>query len=180
MLKTEHLNDFYIKGFTVFSFPEAFKYNFDNFNFIQAGNQSDDFVYKNDPLLIPIINEFAELIEQRYVSFFGSEYKNLRKLGVNLAHNKARKWHSDVDTWADLNICLVFNLYLDDTKEHNNGFDIKNDTEEFNLFPKKGDLFMLNVSNAFKHKANINNDNVNRRVMTFDYFVPSLDKVIQI
>lgn len=180
MLKTENLNDFYIKGFTTFLLPEVFKYNFDNFSFVQAGNQSDDFVYKNDPLLLPIINEFADLIEQRYVSFFDTNYTNLRKLAANGCHVKAQKWHDDQDTWTDLNICLVFNLYLDDTEEHKNGFDIKNESEEFNLFPKKGELFMLNVSNVFKHKGNINNPNVNRRVMTFDYFVPSLNKSIQI
>ena len=176
MLTTQNLNNFYINGFAILPFPETFKYNYDDYNFIQAGNQPDDFNYNNDPKLLPIIDEFRLLIEQRYVSFFGSDYKNLRKLGCNLAHNKARNWHNDIDTWADLSICLVFNLYLDDTKDSNNGFDIKNSTEEYKLFPKKGDLFMLNVSDAFKHKANINNENVKRRVMTFDYNVPSLEK----
>ena len=179
MLTTENLNNFYINGYTILPFPEVFKYNYDNFNFIKAGEQSDDYVYKNDTSIIPILNEFSILIEQKYVSFFGSDYTNLRKLTANGCHIKARKWHDDRDTWASLNISLVFNLYLDDTKEHNNGFDIKSQTEEFNLFPKKGDLFMLNVSDAFKHKGNINTDNVNRRVMTFDYHVPALDKIVK-
>jgi hypothetical protein len=177
MLTTENLNNFYINGYTILQFSETFKYNYNNFNFTKAGEQPDDYVYKNDFLIIPILNEFSTLIEQRYVSFFGNNYINLRKLAANGCHVKARKWHDDRDTWASLSICLVFNLYLDDTKEHNNGFDIKSQTEEFNLFPKKGDLFMLNVSDNFKHKGNINNDNVNRRVMTFDYHVPALDKI---
>jgi len=176
MLTTEDLNNFYIDGYIILPFTETFKYNYDNYNFIKADNQPDDYVYNNDVRILPIIDEFRLLIEQRYVSFFGFNYTNLRKLAVNGCHVKARKWHDDKDTWASLNISLVFNLYLDDTKEHNNGFDIKTATEEFNLFPKKGDLFMLNVSDAFKHKGNINTDNVNRRVMTFDYNVPSLDK----
>ena len=179
MLTTENLNNFYINGYTILPLPEVFKYNFDNYNFIQAGNQPDDFVYKNDLKLLSIIDEFRLLIEQRYVSFFGSDYKNLRKLGCNLAHNKARKWHNDIDTWADLNICLVFNLYLDDTEDSNNGFDIKTTREEFKLFPKKGELFMLNVNEVFVHKANINNENTKRRVMTFDYYVPALDKIVK-
>jgi hypothetical protein len=176
MLTTENLNNFYINGYIILPFKEAFKYNYDNYNFIKVGNQPDDYVYINDERLITIIDEFRLLIEQKYVSFFGSNFTNLRKLAVNGCHAKARKWHDDRDTWASLNISLVFNLYLDDTKEHNNGFDIRTTAEEFNLFPKKGDLFMLNVSDAFKHKGNINTDNVNRRVMTFDYNVPSLDR----
>jgi hypothetical protein len=179
MLTTENLNNFYINGYTILPFSEVFKYNFDDYTFIKAGNQPDDYVYKNDPKLLSIIDQFCLLIEQQYVSFFGDNYTNLRKLAANGCHVKARKWHDDRDTWASLNISLVFNLYLDDTKEHNNGFDIRTSTEEFNLFPKKGDLFMLNVSDAFKHKGNINNDTVNRRVMTFDYHVPALDKMVK-
>lgn len=176
MLTTENLNDFYTKGFVILPFPETFKYNYDNYTFIKAENQADDCVYKNDPKIDPIVEEFNTLIGQRYVSFFGSDYTNLRKLAANGCHVKARKWHDDKDTWASLNICLVFNLYLDNTQEYNNGFDIKNSNEQYNLFPKKGELFMLNVNDTFKHRGNINNDKVHRRVMTFDYHVPNLDK----
>ena len=64
-------------------------------------------------------------------------------------------------------------IYLDDTREHNNNIQVKNQIEEFVITPKENDFIWLNQNNLFRHKASHNDGR--RRILSFEYYIDGLD-----
>jgi hypothetical protein len=173
MLTNEQIGDLFVNGFIQLTLPEANKYNYDDYEFCIAFDEGDAYAHTSDPKFEPIFEEFATLIEDRYVSALDPEFKRLACQMVQGVNKRARVWHNDVVYDYDMN--LTFLVYLDDTTEFKNGFDICNQIEEWNILPKPGDMIMMMVNKKFHHKGNYNGGK--RRVVLFDYFVPALGKV---
>jgi hypothetical protein len=173
MLTTEQISDLFINGFVQLTLPEINKYNYDEYKFCIAFDEGDAYAHTSDPKFEPIFEEFAKLIEDRYVRPLDASFTRLAYQMVQGVNLRARVWHTDVVYDYDMN--LTFLIYLDDTSEFKNGFDIRNQVEEWNLLPKPGDMLMTMVNKKFQHKGNYNGGT--RRVLLFDYFVPALGKV---
>lgn len=172
MLTTEQIGDLFINGFVQLTLPEVLKYDHDQYEFCIAFDEGEAYAHTSDPKFSPLFEEFAQLIEDRYVRPFDTNFTRLACQMVQGVNLRARVWHSDVVNNYDLN--LTFLVYIDDTTELNNGFDIRNRIEEWNILPKPGDMIMMLVNTKFEHKGN--HTSGKRRVLLFDYYVPSLGK----
>lgn len=80
-------------------------------------------------------------------------------------------WHNDQMDGKNMNSNVI--IYLDDTREHNNNIQVKNQIEEFVITPKENDFIWLNQNNLFRHKASHNDGR--RRILSFEYYIDGLD-----
>ena len=63
-------------------------------------------------------------------------------------------------------------VYLDDTREHKNGIDVKSQIEEYNITPKENEFVWLNQGKMYQHKASHNGGR--RRILSFEYWIEDI------
>jgi hypothetical protein len=170
MFTDEQIGDLFINGFLQLELPEVKNHNYDDYEFCVAFDEGEDYLHTSDPKFNHIFEEFGKLIEERYISALDTEFYRIACQMVQGVNVRARAWHTDVV--KEYNMNLTFLIYLDDTTEFKNGFDIRNETEEWNILPKAGDMIMLLVNRKFQHKGNYNGGK--RRAVLYDYYVPAL------
>ena len=80
------------------------------------------------------------------------------------------KWHNDQLDGKNMNSNVL--VYLDDTREHKNGIDVKSQIEEYSLTPKENEFVWLNQSKMYQHKDSHNGGR--RRILSFEYWIEDI------
>jgi len=159
-------DDFFVKGFVTGKFFKDIshftKYKFPNC----TGNSFEISKEAKSELL-----ELQLLIGQEYINkIFDRNYilKNYNMWeGVD---DGSKIWHNDCEDGKNMN--TNFLVYLDDTAEHANTIQVRNNITEYVIIPNAGDFVWINQGKGFQHKASHNGGQ--RRVLSFEYFTDGI------
>ena len=165
------LDDFFINGYITGGIDESI--NLEEFYEYQFINCENEDVSWNNPEAENKIRSLQKHFADLYVSkiFDKFEHKDVCMwAGVDAG---SADWHNDFEYAGKFNSNVL--IYMDDlTPENGNKIEVRNvnTLEETTLYPKKRDFVWLNKQRCYQHKATHHNGD--RRVISFEYLIPSL------
>lgn len=147
--------------------------DWNQFNFV------DCLKYDHIVDLVPIIDDraahyldeiFVEL-ESKYIKPMFDTYTRLESTMWEGVDPLSATWHNDYIKGKTFNSNIL--VYLDDgTVENGNFIEVRNQTEEFRIYPKAGDFVWLNQRHTFEHKAT--HTSGRRRLLCYELMIPGL------
>lgn len=167
------INNIYERGFVKLSEPEGLSIiNADNFTLLNREERSrDNTINDVHPELAERMSLFSQYLKTKYID---PEWPNAiyNKFIIWEGVDKDNQgWHTDMFESYD----IFFLYYLDDMFEENGGSIsfkwglLDGEENSIKFYPKAGDLFMVNNSRGFWHKAE--SCTIQRRVCSFDFTV---------
>ncbi len=154
----QNLDSFFINGFYKGHIDFIEDINFNNYKFIDCNEE----FRLLDKQLEPILLRVKEHLIKNHVSVIFDKYNIIDQYAWSGVDGYSKEWHNDLKEGFDSNVIV----YLDDSLGENT-IEFKNQTEQFKIYPKKGDFVWINQSKQFQHKAT--HITGNRRVMGFDF-----------
>lgn len=158
----QNLDSFFVNGFYLGNIEHIQKINFDQYNFLHCNKVEGNIRPELDNELKSIINETRVFLVDNYISKVFKNYEVLECYAWEGVDPGSSRWHNDKREGFNSNIIL----YLDDSFGCNT-IEVKNNSQEFKVFPKKGDFVWLNQSTKFLHKAT--HIYGRRRVFSFEF-----------
>lgn len=165
-----NLTDFFTKGFVTDKFFKDISH-FKQYEFVYCespclGNEEHIF----DSRCTNLLHELHCLIADNYVSAIFSNYQLLSYGMWEGVDSNSTTWHNDQ---KDKKMNSNFLIYLDDTEEHDNSIEFKNNNIEYKVLPKENDFVWINQSKKFLHRATHNQGR--RRVLSFEFLIDGLE-----
>lgn len=161
------LNDIYTKGHVKFSEPGGLDLiDINNYKLLNVEERSRDNGKKDLPLdLSKKLNAFAYYLKSKYLDPTWPKSVYNKFIVWDGVDRDNQGWHTDLFEGYD----LFFLYYFDDTFEKSGGsinfrWD-KDKTAQY--YPKAGDLFLVNNTRGFWHRAE--STKIQRRVASFDF-----------
>ena len=114
------------------------------------------------------MSEIYDIIFDRHLSKLFPNIELLEKSMWQGVDTKSKEWHTDYMVKKNFNSNLL--LYLDDN--YGNNIQVKNQTEEFTIYPIRGDFIWLNQNKIFQHRAD--HSAGPRRLISYEIYIPGL------
>lgn len=165
------MNDFLTKGYARFSEPDlADLIDVDNFKMAYTKEMLRDNGREDLPThVIKQLDTAAFALKEKYVDKAFPENDFVKFIIWEGVDADSALWHTDC--FEGMN--AFFLLYFDDMKEETGGaVHFKHGDTEETFYPKRGDLFFLNQSPGFFHRAE--KATIPRRQASFDFMVSGL------
>lgn len=167
-MTADWLNDFKTKGFAKLAEPglvdlvDADAFGLEHTEEMLRDNMAED--------LPDLINKQLEMVSRilksKYIDDAFTESKFVRYIMWEGVDADSANWHND--GFEGMNV--FFLMYFDDMHESTNGaVHFKYPGGEETFYPKRGDVFVLNQSPGFFHRAE--KATVQRRQASFDFLV---------
>jgi hypothetical protein len=158
---------FLTKGYVHGNITDLQSVDFNQYTFIDCNSVVDDGKPEIDKRLYTILDTTKEFLIQNYVSKLFTKFTFLEAYAWSGVDPGSAVWHNDLREGFNSNILV----YLDDSLDKNK-IEVRNDHEEFCIYPKKGDFVWINQNRKFQHKAtHVQGD---RRVFSFEFNIDSL------
>jgi hypothetical protein len=173
MIKEDQLNNFFINGYVHGTLTDKIELDyFDQFNFIDCSDGDASLSTKIPKEAKDKLMQIHKLLGENIISliFPNFEYKEC-SMWSNVDSGSS-VWHNDFLAGSKTFNSNIL-VYLDDTFENENCIEVRNQTNENKLFPRRGDFVWLNQQNIFEHKATYNKGS--RRVLSFEYYIDGLN-----
>ena len=162
--------DFFVNGYIQGHFAEIDNYDFSEFVFLDCSENED--IIDNNPTIDKkaqkYLSEIYNIIFDRHLSKLFPNIELLEKSMWQGIDTKSKEWHTDYMEKKNFNSNLL--LYLDDN--YGNNIQVKNQTEEFTIYPIRGDFIWLNQNKIFQHRAK--HITGPRRLISYEMYIPEL------
>lgn len=168
-MKTNDVNSFFVNGYMHGHINEITKINFDKHHFIDCSDEGNCEKQQFDESLRPLLNEFYTIIEDRFISKLFNNYTLHQSNAWQGVDSYSCKWHNDFIEEQNFNSNIL--VYLDDSYGKNS-IEVRNQSEEFIIYPKKGDFVWLNQNPKFQHRAT--HLEGMRRLLSFEIYINDL------
>ncbi len=161
------LNDIYTKGFVKLSEPEGLDIiQISNYRLLNVEERSRDNGEKDLPEdLNQRLKTFAYYLKSKYIDPKWPDSKFNKFLVWDGVDMDNQGWYTDLFEGYE----FFFLYYMDDTFPETGGsINFKwNKNETASFYPKAGDLFLVNNTRGFWHRAE--STQITRRVASFDF-----------
>ena len=161
--------DFFVNGYIQGHLDEIDNYDFSEFVFLDCSEKDD---IDNNPITEKkakkYLTEIYNILLDKYLSKL---FPNIELLAQSMwqgVDRKAKEWHTDYAENNNFNSNLL--LYLDDN--YGNSIQVKNQVEEFVIYPTRGDFMWLNQNKIFQHRAK--HIAGPRRLLGYDMYIHGL------
>jgi hypothetical protein len=155
---TQTLDSFFVNGFYHGHIDFIEDIDFNKYTFIDCNEEARLL----DKQLEPVILQVKQHLISNFVSKIFDKYTVVDEYAWSGVDSYSKNWHNDLAEGFDSNILV----YLDDSHEVNT-IEVKSPSEQFKIYPKKGDFVWINQSEHFLHKAT--HINGTRRVLSFEF-----------
>lgn len=164
---------FFANGYLHGNIPEVVKYDFSSFVFVDCYKNEKDVNLKPkiDITSQTYLKEIYKLIQERFVAKIFENAKLLEMSMWQGVDTPSRSWHNDYILGQTFNSNIL--VYLDEgTVENGNCIEVRNQEEEFKIYPKVGDFVWLNQKHIFQHRAT--HASGQRRVLSYELMIPEI------
>lgn len=162
--------DFFVNGHIQGHLAEIDNYDFSEFVFLDCSENED--IIDNSPIIDKkaqkYLSEIYNIIFNRYLSKLFPNIELLEKSMWQGVDTKSKEWHTDYMEKKNFNSNLL--VYLDDN--YGNSIQVKNQVEEFIIYPTRGDFIWLNQNKIFQHRAK--HITGPRRLISYEMYIPEL------
>lgn len=163
----QNLDSFFTNGCYLGHIDSIEELDVDLYSFVDCNKVDDDIRPELDINLKDILEETKIFLIEHYISKVFSKYEFLDYYAWEGVDPGSSVWHNDKREGFNSNILV----YLDDSF-NSNTIEVKNDIEEFKVYPKKGDFIWINQSTKFLHRAT--HIKGRRRVLSFEFNIHDL------
>lgn len=153
----QNLESYFVNGFYKGHVDFLEQVDFDKYYFVNH----DDPERILDKNIEPLLYETRDYILENYIKKVFPDFIVTQSTAWSGVDEYSSRWHNDSTEGFDSNILV----YLDDSY-NSNKLEVKNNSEEFTIYHKKGDFVWINQSPNFLHKAT--HITGKRRVFSFE------------
>ena len=159
---------FFVNGYIHGHISDIESIDFDKYEFVDCTN-NPEYDGLADQNIMPLLDEVYDKLKTEYISKLFQNF-NLHERNIWQGVDAGSKeWHNDYAEYKSFNSNIL--VYLDDSYGKNT-IEVRNESEEFIIYPKKGDFVWLNQNPKFEHRAR-HIEGI-RRLISFEMYINDL------
>lgn len=167
-MKINDVNSFFINGYMHGHIDEIESIDFNKYEFVNCAHDPEP-NGKADESIITLLDKIYDKLKTEYVGKLFHDFTLHESNIWQGVDSGSKEWHNDYDEYKSFNSNIL--VYLDDSYGKNT-IEIRNEFEEFVIYPKKGDFVWLNQNPKFEHRAK-HVEGI-RRLMSFEIYINGL------
>lgn len=160
--------NFFVNGYMHGHLDEVESIDFDKYHFVDC-THNPEHDGMPDPTIVPILDDVYSILRHRYINQLFQNYTLHERNIWQGVDSGSKEWHNDYAEYKSFNSNIL--VYLDDSYDKNT-IQVRNETEEFIIYPKKGDFVWLNQNPKFQHRAT-HIEGI-RRLISFEIYINDL------